>query len=48
MRNDRIIAILVGIFLFVFVGGMIWLASTPMMPAPQKMEQAIPDDHIPR
>jgi hypothetical protein len=47
MKTGKIV-MLIGIFgLAVIAGGLVWLAQAPIMPPVQKMEQAIPDDHIP-
>ncbi len=48
MKTGRIVAIVAAVLLLVLAGGLVALAHAPMMPPVQKMEQAIPDDHIPR
>ncbi|HEU0118746.1 MAG TPA: hypothetical protein VFR09_08955 [Alphaproteobacteria bacterium] len=42
---------ILGFLVFVLLlagGGLVALARAPMMPPVQKVEQVIPDDHIPR
>ena len=39
--------IALGLVLMVLVAGILWLATAPAMPPVQKIEQVLPDDHIP-
>jgi hypothetical protein len=48
MKTGKIVGLILAVLLLVIVGGLVWLSHAPMMPPVQKMEQAIPDDHIPR
>jgi len=48
MKTRRTIVILLAVLLLVLLGGLVGLAHAPMMPSTQKVEQAIPDDRIPR
>ena len=48
MRQQKLTLIIMTALAVVAVGVIVWLASAPAMPPVQKMEQAIPDDRIPR
>lgn len=48
MKTERIVVLILIILLVVGAGGLVWLSHSTMMPPTQKVEQAIPDDHIPR
>lgn len=48
MKTERIIGLMLVLVLAVVAAGLIWLSNNSMMPATQKVEQAIQDDRIPR
>lgn len=47
MKNTGMMILILAAAVVIF-GGLAWLAASPMMPATQKVELSIPDDHIPR
>lgn len=48
MKTERIVAMFLVILVIIVAGGLVWLSHSSMMPPTQKVEQAIPDDRIPR
>ncbi len=48
MKTERVVVLFLAILLLVVAGGLVWLSHSSMMPPTQKVEQAIPDDRIPR
>jgi hypothetical protein len=47
MNRNLTIGVVI-IILVLLAGGFLWLANSNMMPPTHAVEQAIPDDHIPR
>jgi hypothetical protein len=48
MKTERIVVLVLVLLLVIVAGGLVWLSHSSMMPPTQKVEQTIPDDHIPR
>jgi hypothetical protein len=48
MRHPKLSLIILAALGVIAAGIIVWLASPPPMPPAQKIEQTIPDDHIPR
>jgi hypothetical protein len=48
MKTERVVMLFLVLLLIVIAGGLVWLSHSSMMPPTQKVEQAIPDDRIPR
>lgn len=48
MKLERIVLLVLAILVALGAGGLIGLSRASLMPPVQKVEQAIPDDHIPR
>ncbi len=48
MKTERVVVLILALFLVIAIGGLVWLSHSSMMPPTQKIEQTIPDDRIPR